>query len=60
MGSWAVILATCGIICLGIAIGGRLDAHTSGLLFLFAGAFLTLAITLHASSLILKARRRRR
>jgi hypothetical protein len=60
MGSWAVIFATCGMICLGIGVGGRLDARTSSLIFLLAAVFLTLAITLHVSSLLLKARRRRR
>lgn len=59
MGSWAVILATCGMICLGIGIGGRLDMRTSSLLFLLAAVFLTLAVILHASSLLMKAYRRR-
>lgn len=60
MGSWAVILATCGLVCLGIGVGGRLDARTAGWMFLLTLLFLTLAMMLHVSSLLLRGRSRRR
>ena len=60
MGSWSIILAICGLICIGLGVGGRLTAQASGWLFLMACFFLVLAVTLHVSSLLLKDHRRRR
>lgn len=60
MGSWSIILAMSGLVCIGFGVGGRLDAHTSGWLFLMALLFLILAVSLHVSSLLLKDRRRGR
>lgn len=58
MGSWSIVLAICGLVFLGIGVGGRLDDRTSGWLVLTALLFLALAATLHLSSLLLRSLRR--
>ncbi|MFC3077395.1 hypothetical protein ACFODL_04765 [Phenylobacterium terrae] len=59
MGGWSISLAICALICLGMGVGGRLDARTTGWLFLGSLLFLSIAVTVHVSAMILKERRRR-
>lgn len=59
MGGWSISLAICALICLGLGVGGRLDARTTGWLLLGSLLFLSLSVTVHLSTMILKERRRR-
>lgn len=60
MGSWSIILALCSLVCLGLAVGGRLDDRTVGWLLLTALFFLVLALIVRLTSLLLTTARRAR